>query len=75
MRNFIKEAKILAIVFCYSDWLKHEHFLKFILRKLIFFKFILKFNYELSALPVFLKSKIFYVGKSQCRGTTKVTVQ
>ena len=25
MRNFNKEAKLLAIVFCYSDWLLHAN--------------------------------------------------
>ena len=41
---------------------------------MVFFVFILKQNYELSSLPVFLKSKIFYVGKRQCRRTVKFTV-
>ena len=75
MRNFIKKAKLSAIVFCYSDWLnKHKHFLKFISCKWIFFTFIPKYNYEPSAPPLSLKSKIFYVRKSQCRRTMKFTV-
>ena len=32
------------------------------------------FNYEPPAPPLFLKSKIFYVGKSQCRRAIKFTV-
>ena len=39
-----------------------------------FLSFLLKYNYEPSAPPVFLKSKIFYVRKSQCLKTMKFTV-
>ena len=39
-----------------------------------FFLFILKYNYEPLAPPVSLKSKIFYVRKSQWRRTMKFTV-
>ena len=57
-------------------WLvKNKHFLNFILRKYIFFIFILKYKYyEPSAPSVFLKAKIFYAWKSPCRRTMKFTV-
>ena len=75
MRNFVKEAKLLAIVFCYSgDWLSTNISQKFISCKWICFISILKYNYEPSAPPLSLKSKIFYVRKSQCCGTMKFMV-
>ena len=69
-----QRSKIISYCLLLFWLVKHKHFLKFISRKWIFFVFILKFNYELPAVPAFLKSKIFYVSKSQCRGTMKFTV-
>ena len=57
-------SKILAIVFWYSDWLSTNISWNLLDANGFSLFFILKYNYELSAAPLLLKSKTFHVGKS-----------